>query len=76
MKYLYLFSLFSGALALSNNTDPQNATTFALLYGYPLLAWQQYYASILEANSANLWYHRRQLSTPADRQVVKPNVDT
>ena len=67
--------LVSVTLAQSN-TNPQNATAFSLLYGYPLLAWQSYYAPILEEVGANTWRHSRTLNTAANRTVVKPNVDT
>jgi hypothetical protein len=56
--------------------DPQNATAFSLLYGYPLLAWQNAYVPVIDAVGANKWQHSRELSVPTDRDVVKPNVDT
>ncbi|KAK5096993.1 hypothetical protein LTR70_002204 [Exophiala xenobiotica] len=62
--------------AAQSTADPQNATVFSLTYGYPLLAWQKFYVPILEARGANTWTHARELSTPASRTVVKPNVDT
>ena len=71
MKFLLLT-----ILAAATAQPAQNATTFSLLYGYPLLAWQSLYPSILGEVGANTWYHARQLSTAANRTVVKPNVDT
>ena len=59
-----------------SSSDPQNATAFSLLYGYPLLAWQSAYVPVIDAVGANKWQHSRELSVPADRSVVKPNVDT
>ena len=56
--------------------NPQNATAFSLLYGYPLLAWQKFFATIVEDVGANTWRHARELSTAANHTVVKPNVDT
>src|ERR1700761_476864 len=56
--------------------SPQQATTFSLIYGYPLLAWQKFFVEIVQDIGANAWYHSRQLSTADDTEVVKPNVDT
>lgn len=70
-----LVHLFCLAAAQSI-TDPQNATVFSLTYGYPLLSWQKTYAPLVEKYGVNTWQHARQLSTPANRTVVKPNVDT
>lgn len=74
-KLLFCWQLISTVLAQST-TDAQNATTFSLLYGYPLLAWQSYYTAIVEAAGVNTWHHSRELNTAANRTVVKPNVDT
>ncbi|KAK3081567.1 hypothetical protein LTS18_005352 [Coniosporium uncinatum] len=65
--------------AQSNSAAPsaQNATAFALLYGYPLLSFQQLApAAIAQAGGTNHLFHSRELQTPEDRRVVKPNVDT
>lgn len=67
--------LASSAIAQST-PDPQNATVFSLLYGYPLLAWQKAYVPIIDGVGTNTWEHARILSTPSDKTVVKPNVDT
>ncbi|KAK5174736.1 uncharacterized protein LTR77_001818 [Saxophila tyrrhenica] len=78
MNLLILFTVLSSTLfhTTASAQSSQNATTFALLYGYPLLAWQNYYAPIINEVGANTWYHNRNLQTAADREVVKPNVDT
>jgi Protein of unknown function (DUF1254) len=54
----------------------QNATAFALLYGYPLLAFEKLAPSILDLVGVNKIVHARVLATAANRTVVKPNVDT
>lgn len=56
--------------------DPQEATTFALLYGLPLLSWHKLYAPIVQKFGANTWRHSRNLATALSRIVVRPNVDT
>lgn len=59
-----------------NSTSAQNATAFALTYGYPLLAFHQLGNRFLEFNFTNGLFHSPELSTPANKTVVKPNVDT
>ena len=78
MKLYFLFLSFSLVpFAIANsNADAQNATVFSLVYGYPLLAWQNIFSPIVQDIGANTWHHARELSTPANRTVVKPNVDT
>ncbi|KAF2172116.1 hypothetical protein M409DRAFT_17356 [Zasmidium cellare ATCC 36951] len=63
-------------ISAQNSTSPQNATAFALTYGYPLLAFHQLANRFLTYNVSNFIYHSRELSTPDNRTVVKPNVDT
>jgi hypothetical protein len=54
----------------------QNATAFALLYGYPLLAFEKLAPPLLDLVGVNKIVHARVLATAANRTVVKPNVDT
>jgi len=68
-------SLCTLALAQSNATA-QDATTFALLYGSPLLAFDRAASPLASAVGANNWHHARQLFTADDRLVVSPNADT
>lgn len=60
----------------AQNISSQDATEFALLYGYPLLAFQKAAVPRLNTVGTNSLAHARALSTAADRQVVKPNADT
>lgn len=74
---LRLYFLFFVSLSIAQNVfDAQSATVFSLIYGYPLLAWQSYYAPVLDEVGANTWQHARELRTADDTTVVKPNVDT
>ena len=59
-----------------NFSAAHNATEFALIYGYPLLSWQRYASDVIDDVGINAFRHARELSTPANRSVVKPNVDT
>jgi hypothetical protein len=45
-------------------------------YGYPLLAFLKLANPILLANGTNEFFHERDLSTPSNLEVVRPNVDT
>ena len=72
LSFTYLASLATG----QSIPNPQNATAFSLLYGYPLLAWQRAFVPIIDAVGVNSWIHARALSTASSRSVVKPNVDT
>ena len=76
MNQLVLSLLLATLVFAQNSTHGQNATTFALQYGYPLLAWQRHASDINQTVGVNALQHARQLSTPANRTVVKPNVDT
>lgn len=57
-------------------TNPQEATTSAVVYGYPLLSWQQLAGNLTTFFGANTFLHAREFATPENRTVVKPNVDT
>lgn len=54
----------------------QAATEHALLYAYPLLAFQTRYNSLTPLIGVNRLGHARQLSTAQARATVKPNADT
>lgn len=73
-----LLSTLVGASALDhgNNTTAQAATELLLTYAYPLLAFKSQYLALSQLLEVNHVGHSRQLSTPASRYVVKPNVDT
>lgn len=72
---IFLTTLIATALAQSNGAA-QNATAFALAYGYPLLAFEKLAPLLANTIGVNQLYNARTLDTAADRQVVKPNVDT
>jgi hypothetical protein len=80
IRYFKMFWLSFTCLAsltmAQSTANPQNATAFSLLYGYPLLAWQRAFVPIIDAVGVNSWSHARALSTASSRSVVKPNVDT
>ncbi|KAK4508222.1 hypothetical protein PRZ48_001960 [Zasmidium cellare] len=76
MKSALGILLLLPCIAAQNATSAQNATAFALTYGYPLLAFHQLANRFLEFNVSNFIYHSRDLSTPDNKTVVKPNVDT
>lgn len=76
MSPLWLLPCLAAIVVAQNSTSAQNATTFALVYGYPLLAWQRYAGGVIDDVGTNNLHHARELSTPANRTVVKPNVDT
>lgn len=54
----------------------QAATEHALLYGYPLLAFQAKYTALAPLIGINKLGHARQLATSRARSTVKPNADT
>lgn len=63
-------------LALKD-TSPQNATSFSLLYGYPLLAWEQLAIPFFDSmKTFNSFRHATELQTAESHAVVAPNVDT
>jgi hypothetical protein len=73
------FHLLLGASWLSlarGQADEQIATAFALLYGYPLLAFEKLTPTVLDSGDMNNFFHKRELSTAVNRSVVAPNVDT
>ncbi|TLD09748.1 hypothetical protein E2P81_ATG10346 [Venturia nashicola] len=59
-----------------NNLTAQEATEQALLYAYPLLAFQKEYTSLAPRIGVNNLGHARQLATSQSRSTVKPNADT
>ncbi|ETN39026.1 uncharacterized protein HMPREF1541_07068 [Cyphellophora europaea CBS 101466] len=63
------------------NTDvfpnsPLNATAWALIYTYPLAIFSSWAGGVLRNHSVNEFFHQRNLATPNDPGVIKPNVDT
>lgn len=75
-------TLLAGLAVLSatgsgqSSPTPQDATTFALTYGYPLLAFEKLARPLIRTIGVNQVYHARTLSTAANTSVVTPNVDT
>lgn len=76
LMILALLLLLPLLVIAQNDTSAQSATAFALVYGYPLLAWQRDASGVIQDVGINSLQHARELSTPANRSVVKPNVDT
>ena len=68
--------LLHAAATSAQHISSQNATRFALLYGYPLLAFEKSTVPRLQQAGTNSLSHARSLATAADRAVVKPNADT
>src|ERR1700712_1103344 len=60
----------------AQNISSQDATEFALLYGYPLLAFQKASAVRVQQFGVNELAYARALSNATAKQVVKPNADT
>lgn len=67
---------FYATVTSAQNISSQNATEFALLYGYPLLAFQTLSIARTQQVGVNNIIHGRTLSDATSRQVVKPNADT
>lgn len=61
---------------ISTNSTAENATAFALLYGYPLLGFQKLASPFIATNIVNKLLNVRQLATAGLDIIVKPNVDT
>ena len=68
--------LLHAATTSAQHISSQNATKFALLYGYPLLAFQKSSVPRIQQGGTNSLAHARNLRTAVDRDVVKPNADT
>lgn len=60
----------------AQNISTQDATEFALLYGYPLLAFQKACAARMQKYGLNNLIYARVLANATQRAVVKPNADT
>ncbi|KAF2723539.1 hypothetical protein K431DRAFT_282981 [Polychaeton citri CBS 116435] len=76
MRTLIILSILHYALGLTH-TSQQDATIFSLLYGYPLLAWEQLAAPLVYSSlGVNQLHHGRELQTASSDLVVKPNADT
>ncbi|KAJ5249440.1 DUF1254-domain-containing protein [Penicillium chrysogenum] len=80
MKVSLFCSTLVGAAAsagLQLSSRIEEATEFALTYGYPLMPFAKFAIPAIEkANGTNRFMHKRQLSTSAFKDVVRPNVDT
>ncbi|KIX03136.1 uncharacterized protein Z518_06687 [Rhinocladiella mackenziei CBS 650.93] len=72
---LWLLVIFATCV-IGQETSAQNATTFALIYGIPLLAYERFASTLVHTRGANQFNHNRVFQTAANRTVVKPNVDT
>jgi len=68
--------LHAATTTSAQHISSQNATKFALLYGYPLLAFQKSSVPRIQQGGTNNLAHARALRTAANRDVVKPNADT
>lgn len=76
MRAQLLLSFLPFTLGM-NAASSQNATSSALLYAYPLLAWEQLAGSVLDQTDAvNSFHHATELQTADSHAVVTPNVDT
>ena len=76
-KYCFHVLLSASCLSLARAQAAEKiATAFALLYGYPLLAFEKPTHTVLNSVPVNNFFHKRELATAADRSVVEPNVDT
>jgi hypothetical protein len=76
ITFSYISVLLHAATTSAQHISSQNATKFALLYGYPLLAFQKSSVPRIQYAGTNSLVHARSLRTAADREVVKPNADT
>ncbi|KAJ6032746.1 DUF1254-domain-containing protein [Penicillium herquei] len=66
-----------GAPTCKYASSIDDATEFALSYGFPLYPFRNStIQTMIEANGANKFYHATQLADPSFNQVVSPNVDT
>lgn len=71
-----ILSMLPDRAAAESNLTAQEAAELALVYAYPLLAYKKTYLALSPRLPINKIGHARQLKTPADQSVVKPNVDT
>ncbi|KJZ78692.1 hypothetical protein HIM_02083 [Hirsutella minnesotensis 3608] len=66
-----------GSSDRSQNADQAtNATAFAVTYGYPLIQYASAVQPVLAFTGTNAIHHSRNLATPDDVSLVRPNVDT
>lgn len=76
MHLLLLSCILPIALGL-DHASAQDATSSLLLYGYPLLAWEQLVGSLAyQPEAINTFNHENKLQTADSQTVVTPNVDT
>lgn len=65
----------SKLIQLASISTSQDALAFAYLYGFPLYAYALYVKAFSNPQ-VNVAYPFRNLATPEDHVVVRPNVDT
>ncbi|THW06225.1 hypothetical protein D6D24_10008, partial [Aureobasidium pullulans] len=53
-----------------------NVTAWSLIYSYPLYIFANFAGNVLRSVPINTIYHQRQLSSPDNPGVIKPNIDT
>ncbi|KAL2864113.1 uncharacterized protein BJX67DRAFT_228759 [Aspergillus lucknowensis] len=59
------------------NLTAEEATEFALIYGFPLTPFTTYaFTAFAAAGATNTFAHARELSTVHDKTIVRPNADT
>lgn len=73
---LALLAVYAASGSCEAPTAAQDATAFALTYGYPLLAFEKFARPQIQTSGINQIRHARALSTAANISVVTPNVDT
>lgn len=71
-----LLGLLSFSLAQQLSIPAQNATAFALEYGYPLIGFERLAQPLIHAVGANSLVNSRVPPDASFRAVVRPNVDT
>ncbi|KAK2764579.1 hypothetical protein FQN54_009274 [Arachnomyces sp. PD_36] len=74
---LLLASLARAAPINDGLPNAEEATKFAFTYGFPLVPYAKVAVDILgELKAPNIFYHSKELATPEDKSVVRPNADT
>lgn len=73
---LAVLGVFAASASGQAPSTAQDATAFALAYGYPLLAFEKFARPQIQTSGVNQIRHARALSTAANTSVVTPNVDT
>jgi hypothetical protein len=77
MHYLSILPWLLSPALVAAQQSAQEATVSGLVYGFPLVAFQQLEtARAMLKLPLNKFYHTRQLATASMRDVVAPNTDT